>query len=353
MSQYKYDGYGDYVAGVRFIESLATWLQQFNIKDERRAAYDYVKNNLIYYSSAEIQRLVHRFYNGFIQKDLVSYVSERLGIPKYSIWSTKESRAEYRWELRKTLIMGLSDGAKIDNLRRANVGIITNEQTVAATQIDATKWGSLIKDLRDDLDRKKPGLGAKGKFSRIYLVDDFTASGTSLLRFDENGRPKGKLQKLHQSLQCVKSELAEEFGDFLEEGWTLKVHHYIGTMQAQSAIEDRYKKGKAFFELFDNVSFSYSLVLPDSIKLDQASDHPFVAICENYYDSVIEDKHSEESGDPDMTFGYGKCSLPVVLEHNTPNNSLPLLWAETTGSGIQHAMRPLFRRRQRHSEFIE
>ena len=50
-------------------------------------------------------------------------------------------------------------------------------------------------------------------------------------------------------------------------------------------------------------------------------------------------------------YGYGACGLPVVLEHNTPNNSVPLLWAETEGDSEKnvHAIRPLFRRRQRYS----
>ena len=31
MARLKYDGYRDFQAGMRFIESLATWLQQFNV----------------------------------------------------------------------------------------------------------------------------------------------------------------------------------------------------------------------------------------------------------------------------------------------------------------------------------
>ena len=37
MARLKYDGYRDFQAGMRFIESLATWLQQFD-QDERKAA---------------------------------------------------------------------------------------------------------------------------------------------------------------------------------------------------------------------------------------------------------------------------------------------------------------------------
>jgi hypothetical protein len=29
-----------------------------------------------------------------------------------------------------------------------------------------------------------------------------------------------------------------------------------------------------------------------------------------------------------MKYGYANCALPLVLEHNTPNNSISLLWAD-------------------------
>jgi hypothetical protein len=46
----KYDGYGDYVAGVRFAESLAGWLAQFE-QGDRQTAYDFVKHRLAWIST--------------------------------------------------------------------------------------------------------------------------------------------------------------------------------------------------------------------------------------------------------------------------------------------------------------
>ena len=45
----KYHGYSDFRAGSRFIESLATWLKQFDPED-RQTAYDFVKHQLVYIS---------------------------------------------------------------------------------------------------------------------------------------------------------------------------------------------------------------------------------------------------------------------------------------------------------------
>jgi hypothetical protein len=49
IARLKFDGYRDYLAGVRFAESLAGWLSQFE-PSHREAAYAFVKTRLIYYS---------------------------------------------------------------------------------------------------------------------------------------------------------------------------------------------------------------------------------------------------------------------------------------------------------------
>ena len=73
-------------------------------------------------------------------------------------------------------------------------------------------------------------------------------------------------------------------------------------------------------------------------------------LCERYYDHDLYlrlEEHCQQAGQSDMKFGYADCALPLVLEHNTPNNAIPLLWAETEGEqGTQ--MCPLFFRRDRH-----
>jgi hypothetical protein len=60
MSAVKYDGYADFRAGVRFLESLATWLKQFEPGD-RAAAYEFVKRRLVYISPAELRCLIEAF----------------------------------------------------------------------------------------------------------------------------------------------------------------------------------------------------------------------------------------------------------------------------------------------------
>jgi hypothetical protein len=87
--------------------------------------------------------------------------------------------------------------------------------------------------------------------------------------------------------------------------------------------------------------------LPRDLPVDPGRHAGFLELVRDYYDDSIETKHMKLGGE-DARLGFGQCALPLILEHNTPNNSLALLWAETEGKDGKHAMRPLFRRRQRH-----
>lgn len=259
----------------------------------------------------------------------------------------------YRWECRKTLFMGLSDGARIDSLRRANIGVISNEQSVIATQIDKNKWDGLLADLRKDLTSLGEPSMATEKFSRVYLIDDFTGSGTSLLRPDKDGVGYiGKLPKFAESLKKVTEDLGgvSPFVDDFE----VSVHHLIGTEKVQDKINHTYEAAKEFLSErgLKSVQFTFGMLLQAGVEIDSTSEYPFTSLCRKYFDPVLDDKgeHDKQSGIKGKMFGYAACGLPVVLEHNTPNNSLPLLWADTTEQSGLSGMRPLFRRRERHTD---
>lgn len=345
MARMKYDGYQDFRAGVRFVESLADWLQQFPLPQERQAAYDFVRNHLVYVSPAEMNHLVELFYPVTVQWRLMEEAARLHSIPRYRVWAHPAATARYARLLRQTLFIELSDGARIDVFRRSNAGLISNEQVVTAPRITRAKWDDLLKDLREDKTINDP----TARFAFVFLVDDFIGSGTTLLRRGKDGRGwNGKLYRFWKDL-----EDEDVLESHFDPDWTLCVHHYLATHNATTtaadrqteALAERKREGEGWF---DRVRFSYGMVLPSNLPIDQAGHSAFFELIQNYYDDSIEDKHMKVGGD-DARLGFGKCALPLVLEHNTPNNSVALLWADTVGTKGQHAMRPLFRRRQRHS----
>lgn len=335
MSRMKYDGYQDFLVGVRFIECLADWLQQFR-PEEREAAYGLVRRTLVYVSTAEMNHLVDLFYPETVQWRLQNAVASRLRIPPYQVWATRDSAELFRRLLRQTLFIELSDGARIDMFRRTNAGTISNEQVVTAPRINEEKWNDLLEDLRKDLKDDE------ARFAFLFLIDDFIASSTTLLR-EEASEWKGKLPRFWKEVQKV---LTTHF----EPGWSLCVHHYLGTHRAAQVVKERQAKALEFHgkeKWFEEVKFSFGMILPEVLPLDEARHEAFLKLASHYYDDDIETKHMKLGGH-DARLGFGCCALPLVLEHNTPNNSVAILWAETSGGQGKHAMRPLFRRRQRH-----
>lgn len=336
MSRMKYDEYQEFLAGMRFIESLADWLQQFQ-PDERAKAYGFIRSRLVFLSEAEMRHLAELLYPESIEPLLVTHAAEVAEVGRHREWSDPSASMAYERFLRQTIFFELSDGARADVFRRANAGRISNEQVVTAPRINQAKWDEMLSELRSDLKDKQ------ARFTTAVLIDDFSGSGKSLIRYEN--RWKGKLQKFWKDLNeggVINTHFAEN--------WTLVVHHYVVTAQAVAAAEESNAK-RAGDEgedgWFDRIEFTWGIVLPKEMKLSPESAPEFAPLVEKYYDNSIETRHTEVGG-KNLRWGFSVCGLALVLEHNTPNNSIPLLWAESSGAGDKHAMRPLFRRRQRH-----
>ncbi|KQN75045.1 hypothetical protein [Devosia sp. Leaf64] len=335
MAKLKYDGYRDFVAGARFLESLAGWLRQFE-QDDRPAAYALMKENLVYFGPIEIRRLVESFYPDVVFPWAIGEVARRESIPDWLVAAQRP--AQLRKLLRQTLFVALSEGAHTDAIRHANPSL-SNEQIIVSHQVDDEKWEGLVKDLRTDTG------DPNALFARAYLVDDFTASGTTLIRREVNGAWKGKIPKFLDRVAMTESK-----SSIFEKGWTLGVHHYISTTQADAASKllIRQSEGDSKLELPAGLDMTYGYLLPSTTRHDVEVD-PLKSLIHRYYDKAIESRHnSAGGGGTAINAGYKDCALTVVLDHNTPNNSLPIIWAESAGE-TGHAMRPLFRRRQRHT----
>ena len=234
MSALKFDEYQDFLAGARFIECLLDWLQQFPTASDRAVAYDFVRKKLLFVSAAEIQHLVELFYLEEIERRLLSIVATKLSVPTYRVWSHPEGPQQFRRTLRSTLFIGLSDGARMDAFRRANAGIISNEQIVVYPRINAPKWRELLMDLRDEQ-------GPDTKFEVVYLIDDFTASGTSLLRKPDPSKGwKGKVAKffddIKDRLDDVEGSPSIRQGCLSDEALVVP-HHYLATDKARKTNE--------------------------------------------------------------------------------------------------------------------
>ncbi|MGB7244292.1 MAG: hypothetical protein WBC93_19685 [Sulfitobacter sp.] len=364
MAAVKYDGYADFAAGAGFIEALVDWLRQFQAGD-RETAYRFVKKRLVFISTAEMQRVIEAFIPETVTPYLRKAVAEEHKIAPFEVWSDPVYSEAFYTRFRRCLFVGLSDGSRIDILRRSHSGLLSQEQVVPMMNVDLDKWESLGEDLCEEL-----GKGAK--FDDVYLIDDFTASGTTFIRI-KDGKPKGKLPKFEKIVTDAREALGEKFP--IADGYRLHIHHHVSTRQARSALIDRVK---SVVPMLSSTSFDVDVVITEGLLLPNGlplgvldnnqspggsveleavglqatsdADREIIDLCEVYYDRGLFkklEKHCREAGLVTMCYGYGSCALPLVLEHNTPNNAVPLLWSEL-GDQAAPRTRALFRRRDRH-----
>jgi hypothetical protein len=338
--EYKYDHYQGYNPGSRFFVNLLSWMAQFEPAD-RAVAYDLVRSRLVFISQREMHHLVGLTVPR-LRRDNRRAIANELGLPMCATWGHAEAERRVKIMNRRTVFIGLSDGAKTDVLRRQNEGDISNEQIVAATEISPEKWSKLNKGLAERFEKEHIE-NVDPIFERICLVDDFTASGSSLIRKGDDGKWKGKVPTFIG--QMLKDD---RFGKHVTQDCVIQIHHYIGTAKSRSLIEDLLKEYSTTLRLKISFSTTYSMVLDKGLVIDDTAAAELVKLLEDYYDESCQDEHTGEN----IWFGYKQCGLPVVLDHNTPNNSVALLWASANSkaSGVRHVMKPLCPRKKRHVE---
>ena len=192
MSALKYDQYQQFSNGKQFIESLALWLKRFS-KDDRQEAYLFVKQNLVFISEREMQQLISVAYDELVKAFIVKQSKDCNNSRLLDNYTKKQL---YQYYLRKTLFLGLSDGAHMDFFRRCN-NFLSNEQVFMHYDISGEKYEGMKKELQKDLSEIYEKAAVKEEdFLNFVLIDDFSASGISYVRYDyEEAAWKGKLVK--------------------------------------------------------------------------------------------------------------------------------------------------------------
>jgi hypothetical protein len=337
LADYKYDRYQQFGPGRRFIENLALWINQFNPQD-RQSALEFVLRRLVYFSDDEMSHLVRGAYPDLIVQERIRMVAEEYDIAPHKVGQiARHSRFS---ELRlKSLYLGLSDGARTNELRRASYGGISNEQIWQAYELGEAKSEDMIKELSESL--VKSGLeSVRPHFHLIWLLDDFSGSGNTYIRYDSEKKVfKGKIKKIYEQLS--KGNLVDP------QHYEVFLLLYVATRQAIDHIEywsERFTADNGYKPLQVRVLCP----IEPEISLTKTEDPAIQALLSNseYTDAKAADSHFRVGGTDDPRLGFAGCALPVVLSHNTPNNSVYLLWGPQ-----QHDFFGLFPRVSRHREF--
>lgn len=322
LAAFKYDEYHQYSPGMRFIESLACWLEQFTPGQKRKLAYQFVRSRLIFFSDKEIEHLVSIAFRDIIRPFLIKEAANRAGIVETAVLKIGRSR-DYKIVLRQSLFLGLSDGAHVDLYRRSEP-LISQEQVWLTYDVSLTKSEELLSKLEDDLKEilgNETDVSGK-KFRTVFLLDDFSGSGISYIRQDSKDFG-GKLFKTLDSLQNGAMSKLVRMSD-------LRVYMIllIATNEAILHIRKLVDEWSEQTKTGCNFDFVPIQEIPDSIKIGFVDDENIIDILKEHFDDSIIDEHYRKGKYDRPHLGFNECSLPLVLSHNTPNNSIPLLWFE-------------------------
>ncbi|MBF0560218.1 MAG: hypothetical protein HQL08_15720 [Nitrospirae bacterium] len=299
---------------------------------------DLVKDRLIYISAAEFSHLVQTAYPDRIFQERIRIVAEEKNIPAFRVGKViREPRFK---ELGiKSLYLGLSDGARTNEIRRAGGGDIGNEQIWQAYELGKEKAIDMIQELKKTL-KEADFSKSKPLFNMIWLLDDFSGSGYTYIRFDSAEKKfKGKIKKIYERL---------DLGDLIDTShYEVFLLLYVATRQAVDHIEywaEQFTSQNGYKPLQLRV---LCLIEPETaLTRETVPQLEEIILHRDYYDDKATDKHILVGGTPDARWGFAGCALPVVLSHNTPNNPVYLLWGPES-----YSFHGLFPRISRHREF--
>lgn len=321
----KYDDYGNFGPGAKFIESLAGWLNQFPI-ERRQLALDFVQDELVFISETQMTHLITLVPAEVIASELRTRIATSTDIQVHRI-REMEQHPDYKQLRRASLIIGASDGARLDQLRRASR--LSHEQFLQGPAATPDQIKPLAKELAKQLDSTD---AEHAPFQHVFFVDDFSGSGRTLIRDTDDGVVKGKLLRLHEDLaDAAKAGYVEP-----EVPGTIVL--YCASEQAERHVRANLHKAG-----LEGWNVRATQTLPNTLRVTDTN-ADMTALSHDYYDPATEDEHK---GGP-VPIGYDDCALPLVLAHNTPNNSICPLWMDTRDKPDSLKRKALFPRYERH-----
>jgi hypothetical protein len=279
-----------------------------------------------------MQDLARFLYYGHIVPEILGEIIVREGLGKYQ-YGVAFNRY-FSAYLRKSLFIGLSDGAKIDFFRRHHIDL-SQEQVIPYYRSSNVEY---LQRLRDDLG------DPQAQFWAVFLIDDFMASGYTLIRHQQN-----TAQSTFTGSLC---RVYEHHEDVINSARTVYVCHYIAT---EAALERAHVWGNRAPGYQGKLKCLTALPLSRQLSIGEHSidgadelNRAVARLCEKYYHPSFEDSNSLKGGG--VRYGFGGIGLPLVMYSNTPNNALFLLWLDRDLGTDQPEFRALFRRINRHRQ---
>ena len=319
-------GCGDYIRlrpGMRLVESMALWLSRFK-PDERQAAHGFVVKRVIFITRSRMEHAASIACPDLVAPALIRQAADESSgrLLFWRVWEVLGSD-EFRMMLAQCLLAGMSGGSHMDLFRSSRGGGDTgHEQALRPHGVSGSRSRNLAGSLEDRMSKcggraDPPAL----LFRNVLLIDDSSASGKPYLRGPDAA---GNIARFRESINGQREQMQG-----LADKGDLRVHVplYAATDRAVDAIRDASRRP------LPGMSLTVDAVrtIPSGIKLGEDRGPDFYRLAswdqDKYGRSTPPDRHIREGASEKPYPWFGQCALPLVLRHNTPSNSLPILHA--------------------------
>lgn len=296
LSRRKYERYDHFYPGESFDNRLFNWLERNFDKKERQIAIKIVKN-LKFISEYEIKELAIQTF------EKVKYlIVNEVNISKNNWYNYIESKnIKLEEELAKSIFIACADDIHFDFFRR--YAMMHNSTLNKDNFLEYYK-------------RDRFSLEELPKFNRIFLLDQLSGSGTTIIRYEDD-EWKGKIPTFNNIWKNYILSVPIYYCPYL-----LSSVSKINLKTKIPLYLHEHKDLKLSINPTCNINISPCLVNDQGNDIDE--NRPVSKLCKKYYNRFEEDEHTKKGGP--VCYGYGRAGLTLIIQSNCPNNTIPVLW---------------------------
>lgn len=303
-----------------FMERLRIWLAQF--KDEERCAAFLLASNTLFITRVQFEGLQRRLFRELRQLMLESWLVAH----HHADFDYVKALSHIDEEMNRTVFIPNSDSTPLNSFIHVNrnyfhrhgkrrliaesVAFWTHASSAASAAHDPSV-AHIATTFHEKCVKSHPALKEK---TRIVVLEDFSGSGSDLC-------------KAVKKLQSANLPVTEVI-----------VAPIVATTQAIANIEETCRIASS--HTHTRFTVLSALQIPNRLRcvpkaqersyLDDVVFFPNLAAAVAELSNTFYHSHAKALFDETKRHGFGRCGLALVFSSNTPDNSLPVIWVDTT-----------------------
>jgi hypothetical protein len=298
-------------------EKIDYWLENFNLDDEKNMAL-YLLSEFMYFGDVQMKVLLRTLY-----RDLFRYpIIKKIRLENANTLNHEFIEKEYNAILKNTRFMGIGNPAESG----AHLLYFFRQENKLSKKYFINSYEI------DDIENKE--------VNRIVFLDDFCGSGNQV-------QTDKALSSFIEYLREAKSGI--ELYYLMLVGTSLGIKNVTDTGMFQNVTS--VIKLDNSFKCFDTNSRYFNNITPYFFSKEDAKIFSIKygkELMKDYWLKYgLEDVTKIDSLSTKSALGFGDCQLLLGFNHNTPNNTLPIIWYDEE----DYNWTPIFKRYNKKYNF--